>query len=193
MKTAASLLSQEQLLVSPTSAFPSTRRAPPLLLVLTVMEMSTAQVAKCQDHHHAERALVGAGALSWFSWAVELCWQLSDWAAICCLWPNQRRVSNHDGRVSSIKQEARDGAPAPQLADCSGGKARWNPQCPHYLSEAYPPRIHCCLYHRCQTATPPAHCCAMTVRSCWSTTQPHRPHSPVFNSSIMPSKPQSTH
>lgn len=82
MKTAASLLSQVQLLVSPTSAFPSKRRVTQLL-VLTMTEMSIAPAFRFQEHRHAGRAPVEAGGLSWSCWAVELCWQPSDWDATC--------------------------------------------------------------------------------------------------------------
>lgn len=64
MKTAASLLNQEQLLVSPTSAFPSIRRPTLLLPLLMVMEMNTASAVRCQEHHHAGRAQVEADALN---------------------------------------------------------------------------------------------------------------------------------
>lgn len=84
MKTAASPLSWEQLLASPTSASPSTRKAIQLLLLLlqTVMEKSTAPRATFQVHHRAGKARrLGAGGLTWSCWAVVLCWQLLDWAA----------------------------------------------------------------------------------------------------------------
>lgn len=82
MKTAASLLSWEQLLVSPTSASPSIRKAIQLLLLQTVMEKSTAPRAMFQERHRAGKARrLGAGGQTWSCWAVVLCWQLLDWAA----------------------------------------------------------------------------------------------------------------
>lgn len=186
MKTAASPLSQGQVLLHPTFASPS-RRRPLQLLPLMMMEMSTVSAARGLEYHHAERAQVGAVARSWCCWVVGLCWLQSDWAATCWHWPSLKRLSNLDGRASFTEQGA------PQLADCSDGRARWSLQVHHYLPEGYPHHIRSCLYPPCLTVTPPTHCCTQTARSFWCTAlTPHQPSPHFYRQFKAQSTPWST-